>query len=91
MRISIGNKRLNDKPNTQQGKTRYFKGLKFKTEDFTNDQIRELTGNGTTITYLYRDDIFDRGNHYMSDNYLGTQFICVDIDKCDLTPTDFVT
>lgn len=90
MRISIGNKLSTHKPNTQQEKSRYFKGLKFKTEDFTNDQIKELTGNGTTITYLYRDDIFDRGNRYMSENYLGTQFFCVDIDKCDLTPTGFV-
>lgn len=90
MRISIGNKLLTHKPNTQQEKTRYFKGLKFKTEDFSNDKIKKMIGDGTTITYLYKDDVFDRTNHYMSNNYLGTQFICVDIDKCDIPPADFV-
>ena len=57
MRISIGNKLLTHKPNTQQEKSRYFKGLKFKTEDFSNDKIREMIGKGTTITYLYKDDV----------------------------------
>ena len=59
MRISIGNKLLTHKPNTQQEKSRYFKGLKFKTEDFSNDKIREMIGKGTTITYLYKDDVLD--------------------------------
>ena len=90
MRISVGSKRLKNKPDTQQEKSRYFKGLKFKTEDFSNDKIREMIGKGTTITYLYMDDVFDRTNHYMSNNYLGTQFICVDIDKCNIPPSDFV-
>ena len=54
MRISIGNKLLTHKPNTQQEKTRYFKGLKFKTEDFSNDKIKKMIGDGTTITYLTR-------------------------------------
>lgn len=90
MRISVGSKRLKNKPDTQQEKTRYFKGLKFKTEDFSNDKIKKMIGKGTTITYLYKDDVFDRTNHYMSNNYLGTQFICVDIDKCNIPPSDFV-
>lgn len=90
MRISIANKQLKNKPNTQQEKTHYFKELKFKTEDFVYDNIREIIGNGFTITYLYKDEVFDRTNHYMSNNYLGTQFICVDIDKCDISPDEFI-
>lgn len=90
MIISISSKSLTEKPNTQKEKSDYFKNLKFKTEDFSKDDIKEIIDKGYTITYLYKDNEFDRGHHYMSNNYLGTQFICVDIDKCDVSPKEFV-
>ena len=89
MKLSVGNKQLQSKPSTQQEKSQYFKGLKFKTEDFDKDKIKEIIENGFTITYLYKDDEFGRTNHYMSKHYLGTQFICVDIDRCDMPPEEF--
>lgn len=90
MRLSVGNKQLQSKPSTQQEKSQYFKGLKFKTEDFDKDKIKEIIETGYTITYLYKDDEFGRTNHYMSNHYLGTQFICVDIDRCDMSPEEFI-
>ena len=90
MKISISTKPLTKKPDTQKEKSDYFKNLKFKTEDCTTETIKEIIENGFTITYLYKDSEFDRRNHYMSNNYLGTQFICVDIDKCDVSPNEFV-
>ena len=90
MRLSISNKNLKQKPDTQKEKSVYFKDLKFKTGDLSNEAIREIIDDGYTITYLYRDNEFDRGNHYMSKNYKGTQVICVDIDKSDISPTKFI-
>lgn len=90
MKISISNKRLDHKPDTPQEKGLYFKDLLFKTGNFHSSSIKEIVGGGWTITYLFKDDVFGRSNHYMKDNYVGTQFICVDIDKCDLSPEDFV-
>lgn len=90
MKVSIGNKRLNDKPVSQKEKGFYFKDLKFKTGNFKTCDFEHIVGNGYTITYLFRDSEFDRSNNYMSKNYLGTQFICVDVDGCDIHPTDFV-
>ena len=90
MKLSISNKKLKQKPTTQKEKSVYFKDLKFKTEDLSNEAIKEIINTGYTITYLYGNNEFDRGNHYMSKNYLGTQFICVDIDKCDIPPTEFI-
>lgn len=90
MRISIGNKRLEDKPVSQREKGRYFKDLSFKTGEFRNSDFKQIIGQGLTITYLFKDKEFDRSNNYMSVNYVGTQFICVDVDGCDVPPTDFV-
>lgn len=90
MRISIGNKPLTEKPETPYEKGMYFKDLKFKTGNFSNQTVRDIIGGGFTMTYLFKDDEFDRNDHYMSDNYLGTQFICVDIDRSDIPPEEFI-
>ena len=90
MRLSISNKTLKQKPCTQKEKSGYFKGLKFKTKDLSNESIKDIIDTGYTITYLYDNNEFDRRNHYMSNNYKGTQFICVDIDKSDISPTEFI-
>ena len=90
MRISIGTKRLDDKPVSQGEKGCYFKDLSFKTGDFRNSDFKQIIGQGYTITYLFKDNFFKRSNSYMATNYVGTQFICVDVDECDIAPTDFV-
>ncbi len=90
MRISIANKTLNAKPQTSVEKGKYFKGLQFKTGNFNLSTFRKIVENGCTITYTYNDDVFDRGNHYMTNNYKGTDFIIVDVDKCDKDPATFI-
>ena len=90
MKISIGNKRLNAKPETQQEKCQYFKDLEFKTVNVCAEKIKDIVDGGYTITYLFKDKVFDRSNHYMTDNYVGTQFICVDVDSCEIAPQEFV-
>ena len=90
MKLTIANKRLNQKPITDQEKAKYFKGIVFKTGNFSLDTFEKIIKNGYTITYIYKDDVFDRSNHYMTNNYLGTQFICVDIDSCPISPIEFI-
>lgn len=90
MKVTIANKKLLSKPQTDLSKASYFKDLKFKTGNFKDDTFKKIIENGITITYLYNDSEFNRSNHYMVNNYLGTQFICVDIDKSDLSPKSFV-
>ena len=90
MKLSISNKSLTQKPDTQKEKSDYFTNIKFKTEDLSNEEIKKIIDSGYTITYLYNDNEFDRSNHYMSKNYLGTQYICVDIDKSNISPAEFV-
>ena len=89
MKITIGNKPLDHKPPKPKAGI-YFNDIKFKTGNFSNEAIKKIIDNGYTMTYLYKDNEFDRGDHYMSKNYLGTQFICVDIDKSDISPTEFI-
>lgn len=90
MKISVSNKKLNAKPKTTQEKAHYFKDLKFTTGNFSLNSVKEIIENGYTITYLYKDDMFDRTNSYMVNNYLGTQYICVDVDACDIPPSEFI-
>lgn len=89
MKITVGNKPLDHKPPKSKAGN-YFNDIIFKTGNFSNEAIKKIIDNGYTITYLYKDNEFDRSNHYMSKNYLGTQFICVDIDRCDMPPNEFV-
>ena len=90
MKISIGNKRLDDKPVSEEKKGSYFKDLSFRTGDVRNSDFKQIIGQGCTITYLFKDNVFNRSNSYMCNNYVGTQFICVDVDECDIKPLDFV-
>ena len=90
MNITIANKKLTEKPQTNIEKSIYFKDLTFKTANFNLNVFKEIIENGYTITYIYKDKQFTRENHYMTNNYVGTQFICVDVDKCDITPIEFV-
>ena len=89
MKVTIANKKLITKPQTNLEKSKYFKDIEFKTGNFELSTFKKIIENGCTITYLYNDDSFNRSNSYMKNNYLGTQFICVDIDKCDINPIQF--
>lgn len=89
MKITIANKRLERKPTTNE-KGSYFKDIIFKTGNFEIKQLEDIIKNGYTITYLYKDNCFERRQNYMKNNYLGTQFICVDVDSCDINPIEFV-
>ncbi len=90
MKMTIGNKPLKQKPDPKHEAAKYFKDIKFKTGNFNNESIKKIIENGYTITYLYNDEEFSREEGYMSNNYLGTQFFCIDIDKCDVPPSEFV-
>ena len=90
MKITIANKKLLTKPQTVQEKKSYFKDIKFKTGNFQLNTFKKIIENGCTITYIFKDDEFTRDNHFMSNNYVGAQFICVDVDKCDVSATEFI-
>lgn len=89
--LTLGNKRLDKKPETPLEKSNYFKDLTFHTRTFTPQTFKEVIENGYTITYVYKDDDFTRKEGYMKNNYLGTQFIVVDIDTCDIPPSEFIS
>lgn len=90
MKISIANKKLLSKPETNLDKAKYFKNITFKSGNISKDTFIKCIETGCTITYLYKDSEFNRSNSYMKNNYKGTQFICVDVDGCNVNPIDFV-
>ena len=57
-----------------------LKNLEFYTEDCSLDKIVNYALNGHIFTYNFKDSFFVRKDHYMSENYLSTQFIIVDVD-----------
>ena len=90
MKISIANKKLLSKPQSNIEKANFFKDITFKTGNISKDTFLKVIETGCTITYLYKDSEFNRSNSYMKNHYLGTQFICVDIDSCSINPIEFV-
>ena len=91
MKITVANKKLSAKPQGDQEKRDYFNGLVLSTKEIEIGQLKEIVSDGITISYVYRDQEFSRRSGYMKDNYVGTQFIVVDIDNCDKSPDDFVS
>ena len=90
MKISIANNPLTAKPKRENGEmAKYMKKLVFKSGDFPQYQFKDIIKNGYTITYLFKDSTFTRQDHYMTNNYVGTQFICVDVDKVDVDAQTF--
>lgn len=91
MKISIANIPLVAKPKRENGEmAKYMKKLVFRSGDFPQYQFKDIIKNGYTITYLFKDSTFTRQNHYMTNNYVGTQFICVDVDKVEVDAETFV-
>ncbi len=91
MKISIANKKLITKPQSDLEKGKYFKNIQFSTGNFSLETFQKIIENGCTITYIYKDDTFNRSNSYMTNNYVGTEYIVVDVDKCDINPNSFVS
>lgn len=90
MTITIANKSLTNKPSTQEEKSKYFYNLAFKSGSAKLSTFQKVIENGFTITYQFADKTFVRNAAYMKNNYRGTDYIVVDIDKCDLSPVEFV-
>lgn len=91
MKLTISNKTINHKPlkgTPEVGK--YFKDLSFTTVECNEEQLRYIIENGYTITYNYSDTTFNYSGYKKPENYIGTQYICVDVDESDLTAEEII-
>jgi hypothetical protein len=89
MKITIADKGLEKKPEKSAAGL-YFSSTTFKEFDLDVNDIEQVIGKGYTISYLYKDKEYKRESGYAKNNYLGTEFICIDIDKCEIDPDTFV-
>lgn len=89
MKLTITNKSLEQKPQSDIEKAMYFKNLTFTTIDIDESEFEKYINSGYTLTYLFKDSTFTRKEKYMKFNYVGTQYICVDIDSCEISPLQF--
>ena len=87
MRITYSDKVLKTKPKGAElgkyfGKQGTSTRIKFKTMECQMEDLETIVANGHTLAYQYvRDDVMgDRKK-----NYIGTDFIIIDIDSTDLT------
>lgn len=90
MKITIANKGLEKKPEKSEAGT-YFKDIVFQEFNIDIIDVEQVIGKGYTISYLYKDKEFKRELGYAKNNYVGTEFICVDIDKCEIDPETFIS
>ena len=91
MKITIAVDPVKNKPRTQEELNEYFGGLKFKTGNFPISYWKEIIENGYTVTYCFKDEEFKREKGYQKNNYIGTEFIVVDVDELDEDPDTFVS
>lgn len=90
MKLTISNKTAQEKPINKGkffGKEGTDNRIKFKTGNFDLDTIEQIIRNGYVISYLFLNDDAMTRNEY---TYKGTQFICVDIDSCEIEPSKFI-
>ena len=80
LEVTLSNKCSKSKPDVG-----FYNDLVFTTVKCSLDDFESFTEQGYVLTGNYKDVTFTRANHYMRDNYVSTQFICVDIDHCTLT------
>lgn len=92
MRITYSNKVLKTKPKGAElgkyfGKQGTSTRIKFKTMECQMEDLETIVANGHTLAYQYvRDDVMgDRKK-----NYIGTDFIIIDIDSTDLTIDEII-
>ena len=93
MKITISNKKIEDKPSTDKEKGRFFgkKGspnrIKFLTKEIELDELEQLIGEGFTLAYQYQnDDAMSR-----KAGYIGTDYIIIDIDGTDYSIEDVLS
>ena len=92
MKISYSNKTLNAKPSGLElakyfGKKGTSNRIQFKTVECQVEDIETIVANGHTLAYQYKED------NVMGDrkkNYIGTDFIIIDIDSIDLTMDEVI-
>lgn len=68
-----------------------LKNLEFCTEDCPLAIIVNYALNGFIFSYNYNDIHFFRKGHYMSKNYLSTQFIIVDVDHTTFEAEEIIS
>lgn len=81
MIVTVANKTLKQKPLTNKEKGIYWGDIIFRNIDVDISGLSFLINNGYSLTYQFKDPVFTRGTGYQANYYLGTQFICIDIDK----------
>ena len=81
---------LSDKCSKTKPDVGFYKDLVFTTKECSLDDFESYTGQGYVLTGNYKDPTFTRDNHYMRDNFVSTQFICVDVDHCTLTADEIL-
>ena len=92
MRITIANKPVKvDKPRTKLERDIYFKNLQFHSETISPEDFESIVGNGYTISYTYKDNTFYRKGDYTKKNYVGTDYIVIDVDSIMIDPETFIS
>lgn len=89
MQFTLSNLTLQNKP-TRDGMGKFLGGLKFSTRNIPLTQVKQAIEEGYTLTYLYKDTDFSYKGYNKTKNYRGTNYIIVDVDKCEQSPEDFV-
>ena len=90
MRITIANVK-GDKPRTKLERDIYFKNLQFHSETILPEDFESIVGKGYTISYTYKDNTFYRKGDYTKDNYIGTDYIVIDVDSITIDPETFIS
>lgn len=88
MQISLSTKIFTSKPTNSTE----YNDISLVTIDVTNSQeaIMQYFTNGNAVCGIFKDYIFNRENHYMRDNYVGTDFLIVDVDNEDNCGYDWI-
>lgn len=92
MKLTISDKTLNAKPSGFElakyfGKKGTSSRIQFNTVECQVDDIETIVATGHTLAYQYKED------NVMGDrekNYIGTDFIIIDIDSIDLTMDEVI-
>ena len=81
---------LSDKCSKTKPDVGFYKDLVFTTQKCSLDDFESYTEQGYVLTGNYKDPTFTRNGHYMRDNFVSTQFICIDVDHCALTADEIL-
>ena len=90
MIITVGNTPVVEKPRTKEDNALYFSNLTFADYTANLDELEQLIGKGFTLAYKMKDSQWNCKGYARKKNYVGTDFICVDVDETDETPEAFL-